>query len=69
MKDEGRLGTTQRRLWILLVVVSVAQALLWGVGSIGDSGVVRAVLAVAFIGIAICGVIVLSRERGKRHTR
>jgi len=55
----------QRRLLILLLAVAAAQALLWSVSSITDSGVLRGVLAVVFIGIAIGGVIVLARDRGK----
>jgi len=67
MKDEVRVGATHRRLMFLLVAVSAAQAVLWSVSSVRDFAVLSAVLAVAFIGIAIVGVIVLVRERGKRR--
>jgi hypothetical protein len=67
MKGEVRAGTRHRRLTIFVVAVSAAQALLWSVSSARDFGVLRAVLAVAFIGITIVGVIVLVRERGHQR--
>ena len=66
MDDEARAGAAQRRLMFLLVAVSAAQALLWSVSIAREFGVLRAVLAVVFIGLAIGGVIVLARERGTR---
>jgi hypothetical protein len=67
MKGEVRTGTRHRRLTIFVVAVSAAQALLWSVSSARDFGVLRALLAVAFVGITIVGVIVLVRVRGHQR--